>query len=150
MGQDHPAHDGETILAQEHVLRAAQADALGAELACVGRIVAGVGVGTDGQVALANLVGPGEDRGERGRRRCRRERHLTPDDDPRPAVEGDPIPLVKRHVAHRHLVVAQAQGLGADDGRLAPATRDDRGVADQTATCGEDPLRRQHAVHVLG
>ena len=77
LGQDHPAHDGQAILAEEHVLGAAQADALRAELACVGRIVAGVGVGPDGQVALADLVGPGEDRGEGGRRRRRRERHLT-------------------------------------------------------------------------
>ena len=44
-GQDHAPHDGQAVLAEEHVLGAAQADALGAELAGVGGVGAVVGVG---------------------------------------------------------------------------------------------------------
>ena len=65
--EDHAAHDGQPVLAEEHVLGAAQADALGPEVARVGRVLTGVGVGPHGQMALADLVGPREDGGERGR-----------------------------------------------------------------------------------
>ena len=47
------------------MLGAAQADALGPEVARVGRVLTGVGVGPHGQMALADLVGPREDGGER-------------------------------------------------------------------------------------
>ena len=40
--------------------------------------------------------------------------------------------------------------IGADDGGGAPATGDDRGVADQAAAGGEDALADHHPVDVLG
>ena len=58
LGEDHPAHDRQAVLAEEHVLGAAQADALGAELAGVGGVGTVVGVGPHGELALADLVGP--------------------------------------------------------------------------------------------
>ena len=116
----------------------------------VGGVVTGVGVGPDGQVALADGVGPGEDGVEGGGRLGRGERHLTGHDDARSPVEGDPVSLVERDAVGRHLAVAEAQDLGADDGGLAPAAGDDGGVADQPAAGGEDPLGGEHAVHVLG
>ena len=42
----------------------------------------------------------------------------------------------------RHRAVAQAEHLGADHGRLAPAPGHDGGVADQAAPGGEDALGR--------
>ena len=113
VGQDHAAHDGQAVLAQEHVLGAAQADALGAERARVGGVVAGVGVGPHGQVALADVVGPREHGVEGGGRLGRGERHLPGHHDARSSVERDPVALVERDVAGRHLVVAEAQHLGA-------------------------------------
>ena len=150
VGQDHAAHHRQAVLAQEHVLGAAQPDALGAELPRVGGVLAGVHVGPDGQVALADVVGPREDDVEGGRGLGRRQRHLARHDDPGPAVEGHPVALEEGDVVRAHLVVAQAQHLGADDGRLAPAPRHDRRMAHQTAPRGQDPLGGQHAVHVLG
>ena len=97
LSQDHAAHDGEAVLAQEHVLGAAQSDALGPELAGVGGVVTGVGVGPHGQVALADLVGPREHGVERGRRLGCGERHLTGDHDARAAIEGDPVTLGQGH-----------------------------------------------------
>ena len=150
VGQDHAAHDGQAVLAEEHVLGAAQPDALGTELARVGGVVAGVGVGPDGEVALADVVGPRQDGVEGGRGLGRGQRHLPGHDDPGAAVERDPVALVERDAVRRHLVVAQAQHLGPHHGRLAPAPRHDGGVADQAAPGGQDPLGGEHAVHVLG
>ena len=103
-----------------------------------------------GQVALADGVGPGQDGVEGGRRLGRGERHLPGHHDARPSVERDPVGLVERDAVRRDLMVAEAQHLGAHDGRLAPAPGHDGGVADQAAPGGEDPLGGEHAVHVLG
>src|SRR4029450_11457584 len=45
MAEDHPPLRGPPLLAQEHVLRAAQPDPLGAPLDGVGRLAGGVGIG---------------------------------------------------------------------------------------------------------
>ncbi len=132
------------------MLGAAQPDALGPERAGVGGVLAGVGIGPDGEFALADLVGPQEDGDEGGRWRRRREGHLAGHHNARSPVEGHPVALLEGHVADRHRVRRQAKGLGPDHRRLAPAAGHDGGMADQAATCGQDPLRRQHPVHVLG
>ena len=49
LGEDHLAHGEHAFLAEEHVLGAAQPDALGAALAGVRRLVGGVGVGAHPQ-----------------------------------------------------------------------------------------------------
>ena len=56
VGQDHLAHGDDPLVAEEHVLGAAQADPLGAELAGLGGVLRGVGVGAD--LERADLVGP--------------------------------------------------------------------------------------------
>ena len=151
VGQDHAAHHGQAVLAQEHVLGAAQADALGAR--ATGRW--------------------------RRPRRCRRwparpggpVRMSSAHDStvakagggaaavsgtwpattmPGPAVEGDPVALVRVTSPTVTEWAGQAQDLGPDHGRLAPAPGHHGGVADQTAPGGQDPLGGQHAVHVLG
>ena len=72
VGQDHPAHHRQAVLAQEHVLGAAQADPVGPQAAGVGRVVAVVGVGPHPEVAGPDLVGPGQQHVELGRRVGRR------------------------------------------------------------------------------
>ena len=82
-------HDRQAVLGEEHVLGAAQADALGAEVAGDGGVGARVGVGPHGQLALPDAVGPargssrtppvarrrrGPSRRARPRRWCRRAR----------------------------------------------------------------------------
>ena len=60
LGHDHRLHRGWRSVRHEHVLGAAQADALGAELARLARVLGRVGVGAHAEPA--ELVGPGEDR----------------------------------------------------------------------------------------
>ena len=64
VGEDHALHDREPV-AEEHVLGAAQADAFGAELARLLRVLGKVGVRA--HLEAAQLVGPTEDRRRSGR-----------------------------------------------------------------------------------
>ena len=48
LGEDHGAHDVDAVAVEEHVLGAAQADALGAEFTRLGGIFRGFGVGANG------------------------------------------------------------------------------------------------------
>jgi hypothetical protein len=130
--------------------RCGTADALGTELTGVRRVFAGVGVGTHRELALADLVGPLEDRLELRRRLRRRHRQLAEHDRTGRAVDRDPVALLDDGVADRELLALDAHGLGTDDGRGPPASGDHGGVADETATRGEDALRRHHAVDVVG
>ena len=97
VGEDHRPHDRQPVLAEEHVLGAAQADALGAEVAGDLGVVAGVGVGPHGELALPDRVGPPEDR-----RRTRRAAPASASamraehDLAGGAVEGDDVALVRR------------------------------------------------------
>ena len=54
VGEDHLAHRGDAVAAEEHVLGAAEADALGAERDGVGALVGLVGVGAHQQPALSS------------------------------------------------------------------------------------------------
>ena len=56
VGEDHPLHDRDAALAEEHVLGAAQADAARAERVGELGLIGQVGVGADAQPA--ELVGP--------------------------------------------------------------------------------------------
>ena len=56
LGQDHALHDGQALLLEEHVLGAAQADALRAEAARALGVPGVVGVGP--HLQAAELVGP--------------------------------------------------------------------------------------------
>ena len=113
LGEDHAPHDRQPVLAEEHVLGAAQADALGAELAGVGGVGAVVGVGPHGELALADLVGPAEDDVELGRRLRRAQRDLAEHDLAGRAVERDHVALAHRHVAGRERLARDLDRLGA-------------------------------------
>ena len=100
LGQDHLAHDRQTIGGEEHVLRAAQADAFRTEAAGVGGVLAGVGVGAHAHLALADLIGPLQDRGELLRRLAGFQLHLAEDHLAGGAVEGDDVAFLD-HDANR-------------------------------------------------
>ena len=89
--EDHGAHDGEALALAEHVLGAAEADALGAVGAGLGGILGLVGVGPDLQ--LADLVGPAENGLEiaSGPRSGLDRRQRAGEDFAGGAVEADPV-----------------------------------------------------------
>ena len=151
VGQDHPAHDGKAVLLEEHVLGAAQADPLGAELAGPGGVGAGVGVGPHPETTGADLVGPPEHDAELAGDVALLEGQLAEEDGAVGAVERDPVALPDhRAVGGGHRVRPDREALGTDHRRLAPPTGDDGGVADETATGGEHALGDGDAVDVLG
>ena len=121
VGQDHLAHHRQAVGGEEHVLGAAQADALGAELAGVGGVFAGVGVGAHAQLALADLVGPLEDGVELGRRLGGGQLHLAEHDLAGGAVDADDVALLDDDVADVELLALDLDRVGADDGRACPS-----------------------------
>ena len=152
VGQDHAAHDRQAVLAEEHVLGAAQADALGAELAGVGRVGTVVGVGPHAELALADLVGPPEDDVELGRRLGLRTARRSP------STTSPVVPSIEMTSPSLH-------GDAADGERLSPVMR----IASAPTTAGlpqprattaawltspprpvRMPSATDHAVHVLG
>ena len=93
-GEDHLAHGGDALLVEEHVLGAAEADALGAEVPRGARVERRVGVGAHAQAP--HLVGPPHELAElaaerRGHRRDRAEVDL-----PGAAVERDDVAAPSR------------------------------------------------------
>jgi hypothetical protein len=148
--EDHALHVRQAVGLEEHVLGAAQADALGAVLpraAGVRRIVR-VGphlqaprcVGPAQQLHQVGVADVGDDGLEPGRVDLARgavDRH------PRALLEhagADPDPA--------RLEIDLERG-DADHGRLAELARHQRGVAGASATAGEDSPGRQHAVDVV-
>ena len=62
VGADHLTDGGDAVALEEHMLGAAQADALSTQLTGLGGVVGGVGIGTDLQAA--ELIGPAHDAAE--------------------------------------------------------------------------------------
>ncbi len=151
VGEDHPPHDGQAVLGDEHVLGPAQTDPLGPEGAGVGGVRPVVGVGPHGQMPGPDLVGPTEDDvellGRLGRRTaapgrerrlrwCRRRRSSHPRDHrDRPTVKA--FPWMRTFSAPTTAGLPQPRATTA-------AWRH------EAAAGGEDPLGGQHPVDVLG
>jgi hypothetical protein len=141
VGEDHPLHDGDAALAEEHVLGAAESDAAGAEGVGELGLVGQVGVGPDSHAP--ELVGPRQQLHEAliDRRllglflsqhdlqdlaRLRgdlRNLHLAGQ-----PVEGDEVSFLDRLTVHaqRPPVLVDLQLAGADDRRLAHLAADHR------------------------
>ncbi len=168
LGQDHLSHRHDAPGLEEHVLRAAQADALGAEDPSDARVVGRVGVGADAEPAPR--VGPLEDARERainggilrldralerdlqdlrGPRRQLAEQHLA-----RRAVDGQPVAFGRLQAlcVCPDLLVGVIHGdlARAHDAGLAHAARHDRGVGGRSPAGREDAGRGMHAGDVLG
>ena len=103
-GEDEALHEVQPV-AEEHVLRAAQADALGAEVARHLRVVRQVGVGAHPE--RAELVGPAEDDAERagglGRDHGDRAHHHLAGG----AVDRDDLALAHDGVADAELLASR-------------------------------------------
>ena len=96
LGEDHPLH-GRQPVAEEHVLGAAEPDALRAELARLQRVLGQVRVRA--HLHRAHLVGPAEHDAERTGRLGRHDRHLADDDLAGATVDRDHVALAHGDLA---------------------------------------------------
>ena len=87
LGEDHLADVGDPLGVEEHMLGAAQADPLGAELARGAAVERRLGIGAHAEPAL--LVGPGHQRAEIADQLGLDGRHLAEHHLAGRAVEGD-------------------------------------------------------------
>ena len=149
VGEDHLAHGDDAVALEEHVLGAAQADALGAESARRLGVARRVGVGA--HLELAGRVGPAH----QGRELARQLRldhgdgavqHLAGR-----AVDGDDVALLQLGAGDRHgaAAVIDADRAGAGHARLAHAARHHGGVRGHAAAGRQDAFGGVHAVDVL-
>ena len=147
--EDHLLHDGQALLAEEHVLGATEADALRAELARSCRVGRRVGIRV--YLQAAHDVGPTEDRLEVVVEPGGHERDGTENDVARCAVEGDQVALRERMASdHRDAVLeVDREVVAAGDARLAHAARDECCVRGDAAVRGEDALGGDQAVDVV-
>ena len=142
---------GQPVGRQEHVLGAAQPDALGAEAAGGGGVLAGVGVGPDAELAAPHGVGPRQD-GVELRRWLGGGQRMAPEHDlAGRAVERDDVALVDGHVAGDVnerpviLIVSAPTTAGVPQPRATTAA-----WLTEPAASGQDALGDHHAVDVLG
>ena len=154
-GQDHGPHDGEAVLGQEHVLGAAQAHTLSAELPGVLGIGTVVGIGahleaTDALATLADHVGPAQDDMELLRRFRRRHGQCPQHHFAGGAIDGDDIAALHGDIAHAEGAFTELDLLGPHHRWRAPSSGHHGGVTHQTASGGEDAFGHQHAVDVFG
>ena len=173
-GGEDGALDQGAALAQEHVLGAAQADALGAELDGALGVEGGVGVGAHAQAA--DLVGVGEDEvhgpdelagalvvpggrqprlealGEVGGDGRVGDGHLAAEDLAGLPVDGDDVLARQDQVADRDGagLGVDLEGLRAAHAGLAHAPGHDGGVRGLAAARGEHALGGDHAGQVVG
>ena len=148
--EDHLLDDGQPVRRHEHVLRPAEADPLGAELAGLGGVLRRVGVRPHAEPA--DRVGPAEDGLEVLVDRGRDERHRADDHAARAAVDREVVALAELDLpeAHRACAEVDRERLAARHARLAHAAGDDRRVRGHAAVRGEDAARVDEAVDVVG
>ncbi len=146
---DHLADDEQPVVGHEHVLGAAEPDALSAELARLGRVLGGVRVRA--HLQAPHVVRPAQDGLEVLVDLRRDQLHLAHDHLAGAAVDRDHVALAElRPVQRRGLCVdVDGKRLAACDARLAHPARDDRGVRRHPTVGGQDPLRGDHPVDVV-
>ena len=120
VGHDHPLHLRLAVGGHEHVLGAAQPDALGAEGARAARVLGRVGVGAHAE--RAQLVAPRKQRVEARVDLRGDERDVVQRDGAGRAVDRDQVALVQDALADAHLAGVQVdlQRVGARSPRGSP------------------------------
>ena len=150
VGQDHLAHGLDAVALEEHVLRAAQADALRTERERLLGILRRIGVGAHfqhriftGQLhQLAEVAAQvGVARGD-----------LAEVDLAGRTVERNPVALLDRIAVDldRACLVVDLQLAGTRHAALAHTARNDRRVRRHTAACGEDARSVEHPLQIFG
>ncbi len=140
---------GQAVVGHEHVLGAAEADALGAELARLGRVLGRVRVRA--HLEAAHLVGPAEDRLEVLVDLRRHERDGAEDDASGAAVDREQVVFAEVVAVERGFLRLRVdrERLAPGDARLAHPAGDDRSVRGHAAVRREDPLGGDHPVDVV-
>src|SRR6266436_392327 len=136
-------------IGEEHVLRAAQADAFGAELARFASVLRRVRVGAHAEAP--HLIDPLHQRVVGFRELRRHQWHLAGIHYAFAAIEREPVPFL-HHLAvsaHRAGFVIDVQRLRAYYAALAPTARHHSRVTGLAARCGENTLRDGHAPYVF-
>jgi len=148
LGDDHLPHGGDAVGVEEHVLGAAEADALGAELGGLLGVTGGVGVGADAQGAV--LVGPGHQAAEVAGDGGGNGGDGLGVDVAGGAVQGDVVAPLDGLAGHLEpaLFLVHLDLAAAGDAAGAHATGHNGGVGGHAATDGEDALGNVHAVDV--
>ena len=148
---DHLPHRGEPLALEEHVLGAAEADALGAEVAAPVRV--GRRVGVDPHPELPDPVGPLHEPDEVRRSAPARSSAAWPANTlpvlPSTVIQS-PSASCRPLTAKRPAFSSTSSSCAPGDARLAHAAGHDGGVRRHAAARGEDRLGHHHAVEVLG
>eukprot|EP00906_Rhabdomonas_costata_P032591 RCo045908 len=147
LGDDHLPHRSNAVALEEHVLRAAQPNALRTEPHGHLHVAGGVGVGTDLQ--LAELVADRHQLPEVTRQRGLHKANLLPDDLSGIPVQGDPIPTLESPARDDTLVALHHHVATARDAGLPHAARNHGSVRGHPSTGGEDTLGNIHPSDVL-
>ena len=150
LGENHLAHGADPGFLEEHVLGAAQPDALAAEFDGGARIVGGVGVDADAE--LAERIGPAHQRAEFAGHRRLDHRHPPGQHLAQRAVDGDDVAGLEGAGtdAHGAAAVIDADRAAAGDAGLAHAARDHRRMRGHAAAGGQNAFGGVHAVNVFG
>ena len=150
LGDDHLPDGSDALGVEEHVLRAAQADALRAEVLGLTGVLGGVGVGAD--LEIPELVGPVHDplklAGDLGLGGVQ----ALAIDVAGGAVQADPVALLVDLSGQGKLLVGLVHNdvAAAGDAAGAHAPGHHGGVGGHAAPHGEDALGGLHALNVLG
>eukprot|EP00754_Rhynchopus_humris_P025711 Rhum_TRINITY_DN14960_c6_g1::Rhum_TRINITY_DN14960_c6_g1_i1::g.130403::m.130403 len=143
--EDHLTHGVDAVLLEEHVLRAAQPDALRAEPERRRRVARRVRVRAHAEAA--DVRRPRQQLAERAAQVRLHQLRLAVEDASGGAVEGQPVALAEHALAEgRPLVLVVDDQLGhAADAALAHAAGDDGRVRRHASARREDALGRVHA-----
>ncbi len=150
VGADHLADGGDAVRLKEHMLGAAQADALRAQLPGLSGVGGGIRIGADLQAAI--LVRPGHDAAELAGDGGVHGGDDAVVDVAGGAVDGDAVALVEGLAGQRELLVFLVHDdvAAAGNAALAHAAGHHGRVGGHAAADGEDALRGLHAGDVLG
>ena len=139
-------------LAQEHMLGAVEANALGAEVAGKLRVGRVVGVGANAQAAI--LVGPFQNGVEVAGELRHNQVDSAQNNDAGGAVERNHVALVNHDIGAGKrgflLLGVDLELLNAADARSAHATGNNGSMAGLAAMAGENTLGGDHASEVVG
>ena len=150
VGEDHFAHRQDAVGVEEHVLGAAEADALGAECARGLGVAGRLGIGAHAQAP--RLVGPAHQPRETAAHLRLDGRDFSRHHLAGAAVDGDPVGRREAATAGEHDLVLSVDPHCAGAGHAGPphAARDHRRMARHAAPRSENTARSMHPVDVLG
>ena len=104
VAEDHGAHVLDAVFGKEHMLGAAESDALGAEEACILGVAGNVGVGAD--LEAADRIDPAHEGDQIGIVGLRVESlELAVDDAAGGAVQREPVALLEGLALHAELLL---------------------------------------------